>query len=171
MYATLAVEMGREMSSEPNAVNFGGTATDRPVGNDTMIFDQKTQSRRLKTWREHVNKFVTELHFVVRLLAQCRQLRKFPREAADEFGRREWNYVYDDRYELETKDKYKLRNGGESPNYADSLVIGCEGARRLGFTIENTTDHNSSPKVEDDYLQKELDRYSRERKTRSLSYK
>lgn len=171
MYATLAVEMAREMSPSVNAVNFGGTATDRPVGNDTMIFDEKTKSRRLKTWKEHVSKFVTELHFVVRLLAQCRQLRKFPIEAAEEFGRREWNYVYGDRYELETKDKYKLRNGGESPNYADSLVIACEGARRLGFTIESMPDPNAPSKSgNDDYLKLELAKYQQERKTRQLSY-
>ena len=170
MYATLAVEMAREMSAAVNAVNFGGTATERPVGNDMMIFDQKTQSRRLKTWREHVSKFVTELHFVVRLLAQCRQLRKFPREAAEEFGKREWNYVYGDRYELEPKDEYKLRNGGESPNYADSLVIGVEGARRLGFSIENTPDPNAPLTGGDDYLERELAKYQKERKSRQLSY-
>ena len=146
MYATLAVEMAREMSPAVNAVNFGGTATERPVSGDMMIFDEKTQSRRLKTWYEHVSKFVTELYFVVRILCQCRQARKFPREAAEEFGRREWNYVSNDRYELETKDDYKLRNNGESPNHADALVVGVEGARRLGFTIENLPDPNLPPK-------------------------
>lgn len=170
MYATLAVEMAREMSPAVNAVNFGGTATERPVGNDMMVFDHKTQTRRSKTWYEHVSKFVTELHFVVRLLAQCRQLRKFPRAAAEEFGRREWQYVYGDRYELENKDKYKLRNGGESPNYADSLVIGVEGARRLGFAIENMPDPNAPPKVGDDYIERELAKYQKERKKRQLSY-
>jgi hypothetical protein len=135
-----------------------------------MIFDQRTQSKRPKTWYEHVSKFVTELHFVVRLLAQCRQLRKFPREAAEEFGRREWRYVYDDRYELENKDKYKLRNSGESPNHADSLVIGVEGARRLGFAIENMPDPNVPPKQSDDYLEKELAKYQEGRKKRQLSY-
>jgi hypothetical protein len=170
MYATLAVEMARELSPEVNAVNFGGTATERPVGNDMMIFDQKTQTRRPKTWYEHVSKFVTELHFVVRLLAQCRQLRKLPREAAEEFGRREWRYVYGDRYELETKAEYKLRYPGESPNHADSLVIGVEGARRLGFAIENMPDPNAIIKADDDYLEKELAKYQQERKKRQLSY-
>lgn len=170
MYATLAIEMGRAMSPAVNAVNFGGKATDRPVGNDLLIFDHKTQTRRLKTWYEHVSKFVTELHFVVRLLAQCRQLRKFPREAAEEFGRREWSYVYDDKYELENKDNYKLRNGGESPNHADSLVIGVEGARRLGFMIESLPGQEGVAKIEDDYLTKELQRYRNSVRNRKLSY-
>ena len=135
MYATLAVEMAREMSTDVNAVNFGGTATERPVSSDLYVFDHNTHQRRLKMWVEHVSKFVTELWFVVRLLVQHRQARNFPREAAEEFGRRQWMFVSRDRYELETKDDYKLRNGGESPNNADSLVIAVEGARRRGFTI------------------------------------
>lgn len=170
MYATLAVEMAREMSPDVNAVNFGGTATQRPVSRDTMIYDEKTSQKRLKTWYEHVSKFVTELWFVVRLLAQCRQVRKFPRQAAEEFGRRQWKYVYNDRYELESKDDYKLRNDGESPNCADSVVIAVEGARRLGFMIESLPDYEGLKKPEDDYLQRELTKYQKERKKRQLNY-
>ena len=170
MYATLAVEMARELSPEVNAVNFGGTATERPVSSDMMVFDEKTQTRRLKTWYEHVSKFVTELWFVVRLLAQCKQARNFPRAAAEEFGRRQWSYVYNDRYELETKDDYKLRSNGESCDHADSLVIAVEGARRLGFAIENMPDPNATKKSDDDYLSKELAKYQQERKKRQLSY-
>lgn len=170
MYATLAVELAREMSPEVNAVNFGGTATERPVDNNTFVFDERIQAKRLKTWYEHVSKFVTELWFVVRLAAQCRQVRKFPRAAAEEFGRRQWKYVYNDRYELETKEDYKLRNGGESPNHADSLVITVEGARRLGFTIENIPDANAPVKKDDDYLEKEMRRYRSEQKKRTLHY-
>jgi len=170
MYATLAVELAREMSPEVNAVNFGGTATERPVDNNTFVWDEKTQAKRLKTWYEHVSKFVTELWFVVRLMAQCRQARLFPRQAAEEFGRRQWKYVYNDRYELETKDDYKLRNGGESCNFADSLVIAVEGARRLGFTIESLPDHAGPKKPEDDYLAIELRKYRDTVKSRQLHY-
>jgi hypothetical protein len=171
MYATLAVEMAREMSPDVNAVNFGGTATQRPVSRDTLILDERTGQKRLKTWYEHVSKFVTELWFVVRLLAQCRQMRKFPRPAAEEFGRRQWKYVHNDRYELESKEDYKLRNDGESPNYADSVVIAVEGARRLGFTIENMPDANAPVKVESDYLEKELAEYQKKSRKRELNYR
>lgn len=170
MYATLAVEMAREMSPEVNAVNFGGTATERPVSTDTMILDARTGQKRLKTWYEHVSKFVTELWFVVRLLAQCRQMRRFPRQAAEEFGRRQWKYVHGDRYELESKDDYKLRYDGESPNFADSVVIAVEGARRLGFMIESLPEYQNANPKDDDYLQKEVERYNKERRKRSLSY-
>lgn len=170
MYATLAVEMARELSPEVNAVNFGGPATDRSVSNDMFVVDEKTQMRRLKTWYEHVSKFVTELWFSVRLLAQTRQVRKFPRAAAEEFGRREWRYVYNDRYELETKDDYKERYNGESPNYADSLVIAVEGARRLGFMIENLPKYEAESSRDSDYLQDELTKYQSTLKKRRLTY-
>jgi hypothetical protein len=135
MYATLAVELAREMSPEVNAVNFGGTATERPVSSDMFVWDEDKKERRLKTWYEHVSKFVSELYFAVRLSAQCHQLRQFPRAAAEEFGKRKWSYVSENRYELETKDDYKLRYSGQSPNHADALVIAVEGARQRGFEI------------------------------------
>src|SRR5665647_3684690 len=108
--------------------------------------------------RDSYSRFVTELWFSVRLLVQCRQARKFPREAAEEFGRREWDYVAQDKFQIETKDDYKLRNGGESPNHADSLVIAVEGARRLGFEIRNLRE-NAAPKDEADWLENEHAKY------------
>jgi hypothetical protein len=169
MYATLAVQMSRELSPEVNAVNFGGTATNRPVSNDTFVFDERTRERRPKTCYEHYSKFVTELWFSVRLLVHSRQARKFPRAAAEEFGRREWRYVYNDRFELESKDDYKLRNGGESPNNGDSAVIAIEGARRLGFEIR-AMKTNGDQKPEEDFVQKELDRYRRYVRKTELTY-
>jgi hypothetical protein len=169
MFATLAVEMAREMTSEVNAVNFGGVATDRPVSSDMFMFEHDEHRRRLKTWNEHVSKFVTELWFVVRLVTQCHQIRQFPRDAAEEFSRRQWTYVSRDRYELETKDDYKLRNSGESPNRADSLVIAVEGARRRGFQIKKM----ANPKAEQKNLDwlKDLKRSATTHTAHELSYK
>jgi hypothetical protein len=107
---------------------------------------------------------------VVRLLAQCRQARNFPRAAAEEFGRRQWKYVYNDRYELETKADYKLRYQGDSPNHADSLVIAVEGARRLGFVIESLSEGDGAKSKDDDYLENELRRYRSGAKKRQLHY-
>jgi hypothetical protein len=170
MYATLMVELAREMGSEVNAVNFMGPATERPVDNATFVWDERTKQKRLKTWYEHVSKFVTELAFVVRLLCQCRQARMFPRAAAEEFGRRIWRYVSENRYELEKKEDYKLRNNGESSNHSDSLVIAVEGARRLGFSIEAIPEQGREKKPDDDYLEKEIERYRKERKKAQLHY-
>lgn len=169
MYATLAVQMARVMSPEVNAVNFGGPATQRPVDNETYVFDERTRERRLKTCYETFSRFVTELWFMVRMLVQCRQARKFPRQAAEEFGRREWEYVSQDRFQLETKDDYKLRYSGESPNNADSLVIAVEGARRLGFEIRNLRE-STAPKEDADWLAREHEKYRRYVKKSELSY-
>lgn len=169
MYATLAVQMARILSPDVNAVNFGGTATQRPVSADTYIYDEVKRERRLKTCYEHYSKFVTELWFSVRLVVHSRQARKFPREAAEEFNRREWRYIYDNRYELEPKDDYKLRNNGESPNNGDSLAILVEGARRLGFEIKNLRVSDGKGE-EPDWLQKEQEKYRRFLRKTELNY-
>ena len=137
MYATLAVEMARALSTEVNAVNCGGTATNRPVSADLFVWDEQKRERRLKTCYDHYSKLVTEFWFSVRLLVYGGQARHFPRLAAEDFAKREWRWVYGDRYELESKQEYKLRNQGQSPNYGDSMAILVEGARRLGFQIRN----------------------------------
>jgi hypothetical protein len=170
MRATLAISFARIMSPAINAINFGGPATQRPVSNDVFIYDEKQHARRLKTCYEHYSKFVTELAFSVRAVVESRQARGFPRQAAEEFGRREWRYVYNDRYELETKQEYKVRNGGVSPNYSDSAMIAVEGARRLGFVIERLRDPNA-PAEADDWLSAELDKYRRTVKKTELNYK
>jgi hypothetical protein len=169
MYATLAVQMGRVLSPEVNAVNFGGTATQRPVSADTYLYDEAKRERRLKTCYEHYSKFVTELWFSVRLVVLSGQARKFPRAAAEEFGRREWRYIYDNRYELESKDDYKLRNQGESPNSGDSVAILVEGARRLGFEIKNLREAGGQLPA-DDWLQQEHEKYRRYLSKTELNY-
>lgn len=156
MRATLAVSFSRELSADINAINFGGPATQRPVSNDLFVFDEKTQERRLKTCYEHYSKFVTELAFAVRSVVESGQARCFPRSAADEFEKREWRFVYGDRYELETKNEYKLRNSGESPNFSDSEMIAVEGARRLGFVIERLPGgKEGQQRPVDDWLEQE----------------
>lgn len=137
MRATLAVSFGRILAPSINAINFGGSATERPVASDLFVKDEKTGQRRLKTCLEHYSKFVTELVFAVRDAVICGQTRLFPMRAAEEFQRRKWRYVYGDRYEIETKLEYKERNASKSPNDSDSIMIAVEGARRRGFKISN----------------------------------
>jgi hypothetical protein len=147
MRATLAVSMGRILSPAINAINFGGSATERPVNNDLMIFDERTQQKRLKTCYEHYSKFVTELAFAVRDLVLCGQARLFPMAAAKEFQNRKWEFVAGDRYQLETKLEYKERNSSRSPNDSDSIMIAVEGARRLGFQIERLPTEEQIPTI------------------------
>jgi hypothetical protein len=168
MYATLGVEMAKILSPEVNAVVCGGSATDRPVP-DMYVYDERERRRRPKTWYEHVSKLVTEFWFAVRLLVYSGQARHFPRPAAAEFSRRVWVLVYGDRAELESKQDYKLRNNGESPNHGDSLAILVEGARRLGFVISNLRPEKTA--VENEWFEEEAEKYRAAVRRTELKYR
>lgn len=169
MRATLAVQMSRILSPAVNAVNFGGSATARPMSNDDYIFDEETKGKRLKRCDEAYSKFVTELWFSFRLAVMSKQVRELPEDVAQEFYMREWIYVKGDKYELETKDETKQRMGC-SPDLADWCVIATEGARRLGFSIERMRDP-SEVKEDDDWLERELQKYQKQMKERELTYR
>lgn len=170
MRATLAVSFARIIGPQTNAVNFGGPATDRPVSNELFVFDEKTQQRRPKKCSEHYSKFVTELAFSVRAVVESGQARSFPMQAAEEFQKRKWRFVYGDRYELETKVEYKERNQNKSPNWSDSLMIGVEGARRLGFQIQRLADPDVVPVAADEWLDKEISAQRKFAQRNELSY-
>ena len=169
MRATAAVAMSKLFSTDANAVNFGGSPSKRPVSGDEYVVDRQTGAKRLKRCDEHYIKFVTELWFSVRLSVMSRQIRELPRDVAEEFYLREWTKEKGDKYELEKKEDTKDRTG-VSPDLGDWLAILIEGARRLGFMIESLPEYQGANKLDDDYLQNELDRYHRERKKMSLNY-
>jgi hypothetical protein len=170
MRATLAVSFGRILSPSINAINFGGSATDRPVSNDLFIFDEKTQQRRLKKCHEHYSKFVSELAFSVRAVVESGQARTFPQPAAEEFQKRKWTFVYGDRYELESKVDYKERNQSKSPNCSDSVMVAVEGARRLGFAIERLKDPNAVEPDQTDWLEEEIMKERKFARQNELTY-
>jgi hypothetical protein len=173
MRATLGVSMSRELSPLVNAVNFGGPATERPVSNDLFTMDPRTGQRRPIKCNEQYSKFVTELWYSMREATEGRQVRSLPREAAGQFGMREWRWVpgpLGQRYELETKPEYKAR-AGESPNDADAVVTVLEGARRLGFTIARIPDMSVPAKEpEDRWLEREIRTEHQKRKKLELNY-
>lgn len=169
MRATAAVAMSKLFSPEANAVNFGGSPTKRPVSGDEYVIDRQTGAKRLKRCDEHYIKFVTEMWFSVRLTVMSRQMRELPRDVAEEFYLREWTLEKGDRYELEKKEDTKDRTG-VSPDLGDWLAILIEGARRLEFMIESLPEYQGQTSKDDDYLQKELEKYQRERRKRQLNY-
>lgn len=170
MRATMATALSLQVSPQVNAINFGGNPTKRPVSADEYVIDRDTGQRRLKRCDEHYIKFVTEMWFSVRLAVIANQIRELPKDVAEEFYMREWTKEKGDKYELETKEETKKRMG-ISPDLADWAAIIMEGARRMGFMIENLPDTESARKQEADYLEKELQRYRRDARKRSLSYK
>ncbi len=169
---TLAVEMARTWSPEVNVVDFGGPATNRNVSLEEYIWDGDTQTRRLKRCNEHYCKFVSELWYSVYYLIIGHQLRQLPKDVASEGWRREWDYTTGNRIEIETKAEMKLRTN-QSPDCMDAVVAGIEGARRLGFVIENMRDPksgNNNPDNKDFWLDRELKKEKDKRKKYSLTY-
>jgi len=169
MRATLAVNMAKIFSVSVNAINFGGPATERPVSADDYIFDEKTKTRRLKKCSEAYAKFVTELAWSVRMVVESSQMREIPEEVVQEFEMREWTKVSGDRIELETKAETKKRMG-RSPDLADWLAIGVEGARRLGFMIEMLREAKDPTEDAEDWLEKELSKFKTYVKKSELKY-
>lgn len=133
---SLAMALAAVWSPRVNAVEFGGPATDRPVGGDIYTIDKDTKQRRLKLAKEHFSKFVTELWFSWLYATQADQIRNMTHDVVSDAQPREWYKVAGDRIEMETKAETKKRTG-MSPDLADMFATGVEGARRRGFVIGN----------------------------------
>lgn len=168
---TLAVQMARIFGTDINVVDFGGTATNRPVSQEEFIWDGDTNTRRLKLCNEHYSKFVSELWFSVYYLIVGHQLRQLPRDVAAEGWKREWDNTTGNRIEVETKKEMKERTN-QSPDLFDAFVCGVEGARRLGFVIENMRDKQlESDQLAEDWLEKELNKQRKQQQKRELNYR
>lgn len=169
--ATLAVELGRIWSPNVNAIDFGGTATKRPVSADEYAWDGDRQEKRLKLCSEHYSKFVTELWFSVRYAIMGQQVRQLPRDVAAEGAKRMWRFTKGNppRIEVETKAEMKERTK-ESPDLFDSVVTAMEGARRLGFIIENLKEPRAKEQGEEDWLNKALDKHRSFMRKHELTY-
>lgn len=133
---SLAMAFARIWSPQVNAIEFGGVPTDRPAGPDLFTVDKKDGKRRLKTAREHYSKFVSELWWSWRYITESDQLRGLTLDACLDAQPREWYKVAHDKIEIESKVDMKKRTG-VSPDLADMVVTGIEGARRRGFVIDN----------------------------------
>lgn len=165
---TLALSLSRIWSPSVQTVDFGGVPTDRPVSMDTFIWDGDNQTRRLQRCNELYSKFVTELWFTVHHVIISKQMRRLPREVAEEGYRREWRYVKGNRIEVETKADMKLRTQ-HSPDLFDWLVTAVEGARRRGFEIRRMSNPEATA-ADDNWLEKELEKHNKWRRKYSLQY-
>ncbi len=131
---SLGTSFARLWRHDCNPVEFGGSATPRPVSSDLFIYDEKLRQKRLKRCDEHYSKRVSEYHFSVRYVIEGRQMRGLTNEVLDELCAREWKRVKGDKIEVEAKDETKERIG-RSPDLGDWCAIVVEMARRLGFQI------------------------------------
>jgi hypothetical protein len=170
MRATLAVSFGRIFSGQAEAVNAGGSATDRPVSDDLFVDDDEKSigQKRLKRCNEHYSKFITEMYFSVRGIVEAKMARELPKSVVKEFSEREWIWARGTKYELETKEDFKKR-WNYSPNKADATAIAVEKARRLGLMVSRQD--GPGVKVEpDNWLEKEMDNHRQFMQKRELSF-
>lgn len=121
----------------PVPIEFGGKPTTRPVRHDLYVTDPMTHQPRHKRCDEHYSKFVTELWFSARYIIECDQMSGLSEDVLMELCLREYREVAGNKVEVESKsDKKAKERMGRSPDLADNLVCGIEGARQRGFRIE-----------------------------------
>ncbi len=136
----LGTALARIWSPHTNPIEFGGSATERPVSLDMYITDPITRERRLKKCKEHYDRFVTELAFSVAYAIEGGQIRGLPEDVMDELCMRMWENKKNDRKSVERKSGTATSPGmkertGRSPDLADWAAIVVEGARQRGFRI------------------------------------
>jgi hypothetical protein len=165
---SLGPSMAKHYSVEINPIEFGGPPSDRPVTEDTYVYDPEQRKRRLKLCNEHYSKFVTELWWTVRYGIQSEQIKGITEEAIDEAAMREWSMVAGNKIEIESKRDMKSRTGF-SPDIFDWVAIIVEGARRRGFKIMKMAN------VEEDvqnkkFVQELVDRQRKLKESHQLNY-
>ncbi len=136
----LGTALARIWSPNTNPVEFGGSATDRPVSLDIFTNDPITRERRLLLCKEHYDRFVTELWFSVAYAIEGGQIRGLPEDVMDELCMRMWKLKKGDKKSVEPKSGTAESPGmkertGRSPDLGDWAAIVVEGARRRGFMI------------------------------------
>jgi hypothetical protein len=123
MRTSLVTAFGRLWSNMVNPIDCGGKPSERQVSSDMQM-----------SCRDYYSKFITELWYSVRLVVESGQFRGITDEVVYEFGSREWTMVGANKIEVEPKDRMKEKIG-RSPDLADAIAIGVEGARQRGFVI------------------------------------
>lgn len=119
--ATFASAIARVWSPATNAIEFGGSPTDKHF-------------ERGRTAREMFKKRVTEIWWATRFAIEAKQIRGMTEEVVAEGSMREWTMVEGNKIDVEPKEKTKKRMG-RSPDIYDAFAVAVEGARQLGFVI------------------------------------
>lgn len=153
----------------PVPIEFGGTATKRPVRHDLYVEEKKGASvvKRLKRCDEHYKKFVTELWFSVRYVIESEQMRGLPMTVCEDGCMREYGLSSGNLIEIESKVDTKKRMG-KSPDLFDWLATAIEGARRLGFKIKRLGAELIEKSEDSRWLQDLADRQRELRQRHSL---
>jgi hypothetical protein len=131
---SLVSAFGRIWSTDVVAIEFGGSASDRPAA--VKVKDKDGQPIKAK---DYYFNFVSELWFAWPTLVESDQCRALPTAIVDEGVMRGWDYR-NRKLQIEPKTadpgkpSYKARLG-RSCDFADTWVISIELARRLGLVL------------------------------------
>lgn len=136
---------GRIWSTGVVGIEFGGKPSERQVSNKLDIAARDYYANR-----------VAELWYQLRLVVEARQFRGMTESAMGELTMREWGFVGANKIAVEPKDAMKVKIG-RSPDEADAIVCGVEGALQRGFSINQMSKQNRS-QVGSDVWKEELKR-------------
>jgi hypothetical protein len=125
MRTSLVSAFARLWSPRCNPVDCGGRPGEQMVSAQIQVPRNK-----------YYSKMITEIWFSVRMIVEAGQFRGMTESVMREFCAREWTKVGNNLIEVEPKIKMKEKIG-RSPDLADAVAIGCLGAQRLGFVIDN----------------------------------
>ena len=158
----------------PVPIDSSAMPTKRPVRFDLFIEETDSSGRikkRLKRCDEHYTKFVTEMWFSAREAVDAEHVRGLDKETILEGCTRRFKKNANGKLEVETKEDYKERSFGKSPDLMDNFVIGIEGARRLGLKIKSlATEAAEDKKPKRDTVDEAASRYKELLKSKGLTY-
>lgn len=142
MRSALVQAFSRLWSNTVNAVDCGGTASDRKVSADIDVFAKDYYANK-----------ITEMWYSVRLIVEAGQWRGMSAEVLQEFCQREWGQVGKNKIQVEPKADMKKKTG-RSPDLADGVSVGVAGAIERGFIIERLKSAHQA--VRDDRWKREI---------------
>lgn len=116
---------GRVWSPNVVSIDCGGPASEKPVSEHIQM-----------PCKDYYFNYVTEMWYSVRHIVESGQFRGMNEDVLMEFCQREWGVTGRNKIQVEPKEDMKLKTG-RSPDLADCISFGIEGARRLGFVIKN----------------------------------
>lgn len=152
--SSLTSAYARLWSTAVNPIEFGGKATDRPLG-------------KIEQCNKKYGKFVTELWFAVRQIIEMGQMRGLTEPYINEGILREYkerNGIEDVLPKNEIKELL-----GKSPDIFDALVCAVEMARRKGFTVISPHSKSKQSGVPD-WLKKRHEKFRDMERAKQLTY-
>jgi hypothetical protein len=157
MRTGLVSAFGRLWKGNTVPIDCGGSASERMVSEKIKVL-----------CKDYYFNFVTELWYSVRNIVESAQFRGMTDEVINEFSQREWGVVGKNKIQVEPKEDMKLKTG-RSPDLADCVSIGVEGARRLGFIIKNLG-KQAPPEPRDNWMKDARERARKIQEKYALNY-